>query len=231
MTRRLFVISYRWIIAALVVAAIITQLAHTVGLKPPGSVANFFSFFTIEANIIAVVVFVIGAIPGREPDSRWYDLARGAAATYMSVTGVVYAVLLSDLPVAADSTIPWVNEVLHYLMPLVVFLDWLFVPPKYVIRFRESLTWAAFPLLYAIYSLIRGAATELVSVPVPQRRHARSRAGAGQLHRHRHRHVPVRGCDRLARQRYAQRPERPPVGHDRAQRRVTRRRVQPANRG
>jgi len=165
MTRRLFVISYRWIIAALVVAAIATQLAHLRGLEPPGSIVNFFSFFTIEANLIAVVVFVVGAIPGREPTSRWYDLVRGAAATYMSVTGVVYAVLLSDLPAAADSTIPWVNEVLHYLMPLVVFLDWLFVPPERAIRFRESLTWAAFPLVYAIYSLIRGAATNWYPYP------------------------------------------------------------------
>jgi hypothetical protein len=159
MARRLFVISYRWIVAALVVAAIVTQLVHTLGHKAPGGGVNFFSFFTIESNIIAVVVFVIGAIPGREPDSRWYDQLRGAAATYMSVTGLVYAVLLSDLPAAVDSTIPWVNEVLHYLMPLIVFLDWLFVPPKHAIRFRESLIWAAFPLVYAVYSLIRGAAT------------------------------------------------------------------------
>jgi hypothetical protein len=162
---RLVVISYRWVIAGLVVAAIVTQLVHTVGLKPPGSAVNFFSFFTIEANIIAVAVFVIGAIPGREPNSRWYDIVRGAAATYMSVTGVVYAVLLSDLPTTADSTVPWVNEVLHYLVPLVVFLDWLFVPPKHVIRFRESLIWAAFPLLYAIYSLARGAATNWYPYP------------------------------------------------------------------
>ena len=165
MTRRLLVISYRWIIAALVVAAIVTQLVHTLGLEPPGKGVNFFSFFTIEANIIAAAVFVIGAIPGREPDSRWYDLVRGAAATYMSVTGVVYAVLLSDLPSSADSTIPWVNEVLHYLTPLVVFLDWLFVPPKRTIRLRESLSWAAFPLVYAIYSLIRGAATNWYPYP------------------------------------------------------------------
>jgi hypothetical protein len=165
MTRRLFVISYRWIIAALVVAGIVTQLVHTLGLKPPGGIVNFFSFFTIEANIIAAVVFMIGAIPGREPNSRWYDLVRGAAATYMSVTGVVYAVLLSDLPSRTDSTIPWVNEVLHYLMPLVVFLDWLFVPPKHTIRFRESLSWAAFPLVYALYSLIRGAATTWYPYP------------------------------------------------------------------
>ena len=165
MTRRLFVISYRWVIAGLVLAAIVTQLVHTLGLKPPGSAVNFFSFFTIEANIIAAVVLVIGAIPGREPTARWYDLVRGAAATYMSVTGVVYAVLLSDLPSGTDSTIPWVNEVLHYLMPLVAFLDWLFVPPKHVIRFRESLTWGAFPLLYVIYSLIRGAATNWYPYP------------------------------------------------------------------
>ncbi|HEY9481615.1 MAG TPA: Pr6Pr family membrane protein [Micromonosporaceae bacterium] len=165
MTRRLFVISYRWITAALVVAAIATQIVHARGLEPPGSIVNFFSFFTIEANVIAVAVFVVGAIPGREPTARWYDLVRGAAATYMSVTGVVYAVLLSDLPAAADSTIPWVNEVLHYLMPLIVFLDWLFVPPKQAIRFRESLTWAPFPLVYAIYSLIRGAATSWYPYP------------------------------------------------------------------
>jgi hypothetical protein len=165
MTRRLFVISYRWIIAALVVAAIAAQIEHTRGLERPGSIVNFFSFFTIEANVIAVAVFVVGAIPGREPTARWYDLVRGAAATYMSVTGVVYAVLLSDLPAAADSTMPWVNEVLHYLMPLIVFLDWLFVPPKQAIRFRESLAWAAFPLVYAIYSLIRGAATNWYPYP------------------------------------------------------------------
>lgn len=165
MTRRLFVISYRWIIAALVVAAIVTQLVHTLGHKAPGGGVNFFSFFTIEANIIAVVVFVAGAIPGREPTSRWYDLVRGAAATYMSITGVVYAVLLSGQPAGTDSTIPWVNEVLHYLVPLVVFLDWLFVPPGQAIRFRESLTWGAFPLVYAIYSLIRGAATSWYPYP------------------------------------------------------------------
>ena len=165
MTRRLFVISYRWILTALVVAAIIVQLVHTLREDPPGSIVNFFSFFTIGANIIAVVVFAFGAVPGREPDTRGYDLARGAATTYMSITGVVYATLLSDIPAAADSTIPWVNEVLHYLMPLVVFLDWLFVPPKHAIKLRESLTWAAFPIAYVGYTLIRGAAVHWYPYP------------------------------------------------------------------
>lgn len=157
MARRLFVISYRWVSVVLVVAAIVAQLAHSLRTTPAGSATNFFSFFTIESNIIAAAVFVIGAVPGRIPAGRWYDLARGAATTYMAMTGVVYVTLLSDRPAGVDTTIPWVNEVLHYLMPLVVFLDWLIVPPRHVVRVWHALPWALYPLAFAGYTLLRGA--------------------------------------------------------------------------
>jgi hypothetical protein len=165
MARRVIIMSYRWILAALVIAAIVVQLMHTLHATPAGSAANFFSFFTIESNLIAAAVFVIGAVPGRLPNARWYDHVRGAAATYMSVTGAVYATLLSDLPAAVDSTIPWVNEVLHYLMPLAVFLDWVFVPPRRRIKFTHALLWAVYPLAYAAYSLIRGAVAHWYPYP------------------------------------------------------------------
>src|SRR5215467_992234 len=157
MTRRVIVITYRWIMVGLVVAAIVTQLVHTLRANPSGSAVNFFSFFTIESNLIAAAVFALGALPSWQPRSRWYEAARGASTTYMAVTGVVYVTLLSNLPASVDSTIPWVNEVLHYLMPLVVFLDWLFVPPRREVKTRSALAWAAFPLGYAAYTLIRGA--------------------------------------------------------------------------
>ncbi len=165
MARRLLVISYRWVFAVLAIAAIIVAFVHRMAVQPPGSAANFFSFFTVQSNIIAAAVSVVGAVPGRLPAARWYDLLRGAATMYMSVTGVVYALLLSDVPAGVDSTIPWVNEVLHYLMPLVVFLDWLLVPPRSVLKFRHAIVWAAFPLGYAAYTLIRGAAAHWYPYP------------------------------------------------------------------
>jgi hypothetical protein len=51
-----------------------------------------------------------------------------------------------------------VNAILHYLMPLAVALDWLLDPPR--VRLdpaRTVVLWMAFPLLYIIYTLARGA--------------------------------------------------------------------------
>ncbi|HEU0241190.1 MAG TPA: Pr6Pr family membrane protein [Micromonosporaceae bacterium] len=162
---RFVVIAYRSIMAVLVFAAVVVQLVHAVTATPAGSAANFFSLFAIEANILAAAVFLVGAVPRWRPSKPWYDGARGASATYMSVTGLVYAALLSDVPASVDATVPWVNEVLHYLMPLVVFLDWLFVPPRREVNLRVAAWWTAFPLGYALYSLIRGAVVHWYPYP------------------------------------------------------------------
>ncbi len=142
---RAIVVGYRLAAAGLGIAAMITQVLQG------GSTANFFSFFTIQSNIIAAAVFIWSSF-GTPPD--W---VRGANTTYMSITGIVYAVLLSGLPAAADSSLHWVNLSLHRIIPLVVVLDWLLVPPTGRLRFGPALTWLLYPLAYGIYSLIRGA--------------------------------------------------------------------------
>ncbi|HKE64880.1 MAG TPA: Pr6Pr family membrane protein [Micromonosporaceae bacterium] len=162
---RFVVIAYRSIMAVLVLVAVVVQLVHTETATPAGSAVDFFSLFAIEANIVAAAVFLVGAVPRWRPSKPWYDGARGASATYMSITGLVYAALLSDVPASVDATVPWVNEVLHYLMPLVVFLDWLFVPPRREVNLRAAAWWTAFPLGYALYSLIRGAVVHWYPYP------------------------------------------------------------------
>jgi hypothetical protein len=140
------VVGYRLGFAAATIAAMVTQFVAGV------DVVNFFSFFTIESNLLAVIVFVVGALGRRVSDG-----VRGATVTYMSITGVVYATLLSDQPAGADSTIRWVNLVVHTIMPIVVFLDWLLVPPARRMRFGRALVWLLYPIAYGTYSLIRGA--------------------------------------------------------------------------
>lgn len=74
----------------------------------------------------------------------------------MSVTGVVYGLLLNGYQQELQTTIPWVNTVVHQLMPLVLIVDWLLDPPRDRLTIRRALIWLAYPLLYAAYSLIRG---------------------------------------------------------------------------
>lgn len=80
---------------------------------------------------------------------------RGQAVLVMTVTLVVFALLLADTDV--DVTLPWVDTVVHRIMPLAVIVDWLIDPPVVGIPFRTSLVWLTYPLLYAGYTLVRGA--------------------------------------------------------------------------
>lgn len=42
-------------------------------------------------------------------------------------------------------------------MPIAMILDWVLNPPTKEIKWKHAVSWLLFPLLYVIYSLIRGA--------------------------------------------------------------------------
>jgi hypothetical protein len=80
---------------------------------------------------------------------------RGGSVVYLTVTLIVFAVLLSGTDV--DTAIPWVNSVVHQVFPIVVIVDWLVVPPAASISWRRSLVWLGYPLSWTAYTLVRGA--------------------------------------------------------------------------
>jgi hypothetical protein len=127
---------------------------------------NFFSFFTIQSNIFAALVFIASAVlllRGRGLERM--QLLRGAATLYMTITGVVFAVLLSGQDASKLTAVPWDNVVLHYLVPLAVILDWLLDPPKKRLAPERALWWLAYPILYLLYSLVRGPLVEWYPYP------------------------------------------------------------------
>jgi hypothetical protein len=117
-----------------------------------GPLSNFVSFFTIESNILAAIVLLVGGLA--DPRSTRWAYFRGATTLYMTITGIVYAALLSDLPVGLAS--PWTNTALHRVLPLVLLVDWVLFPPWSRASYPKALGWLAFPLAYFAYSLIRG---------------------------------------------------------------------------
>jgi hypothetical protein len=156
MDRRVFLLVYRAGFAVLTIAAIVAVAADLI-TRDRFIPANFFSFFTIQSNLIAVAVFLIGAARVRRPASSGWDLVRGASVLYMTVTLVVFALLLAGTDV--DVTLPWVDTVVHRIMPIAVIVDWLIDPPTERIAFRSSLVWLAYPLLWTGFTLVRGAFT------------------------------------------------------------------------
>lgn len=118
--------------------------------------ANFFSYFTVESNLLAVIVLILSALAaGSEKPKERLAMLRGLSTLTMIVVGIVFSLLLAGID-AQLTAVPWDNAVLHYIMPIFVTLDWFVDLPKFRISFRRALVWIVVPAAYVAYSLIRG---------------------------------------------------------------------------
>lgn len=158
-------IAYKVFFAALTLSSIILEIVVLSErlIFDPG---NFFSFFTVLSNSLAVIVLAVGAaMIYYRKKSVAFNVLRGASALFMVLTGVVFAVLLSDLDPRVLTAVPWDNTVLHYIMPIVMFVDWFVDPPKPAVRMKQALLWLVFPLGYVMYTLIRGPIVQWYPYP------------------------------------------------------------------
>jgi hypothetical protein len=144
--------TYRVGFGLLTLAALVVQY-FTSRAHPPFNAVNYFSYFTNLSNFLGAIVILRVGLGARR--TLAVELARGAATLYLVVTFLVYAALLSDIPLGI--LLPWVNTVLHQIVPVAVLIDWVFSPPEHRLELRRSLIWLAFPIVYLIYTLIRGA--------------------------------------------------------------------------
>lgn len=135
-------------------------VAHKSGTALIHGIINYFSYFTILSNIVVAVSFTFAAVSPRSAIGKIVDRpgVRTAIAVYIIVTGVVYLFLLSHLS-PPGRMLRVANILLHYVVPVVYFADWLVFVPKGTLVRKQVLNWLAFPLLYAVYTLIHGGLT------------------------------------------------------------------------
>lgn len=160
-TRTNVISAYRAVFGLLVLAAIGTQLVDlsSRGVLDP---LHYFSYFTIDSNLLAAAVFLILAAR-RGERSAGFEMVRGVAVICMTVTGIVFTVLLSGTDV--DTAIPWVNDVVHSIMPIVVAVDWLLDPPRTRLTYRQGLTWVIYPAIWLVYTLVKGPIVDKYPYP------------------------------------------------------------------
>lgn len=151
-------VGFKLLLALLGLSAVVTEIATLVerGRFAP---SQFFSFFTVESNLIAAATLLASAFALAAGHNDRLDALRGAATVYILVVGIGFSVLLADLEGITLTAVPWDNTVLHYLVPVGVLVDYLVNRPTATLRFTRSLAWLLFPLAYLAFALVRGAAT------------------------------------------------------------------------
>lgn len=150
--------------ASVVAIAVVATFLDTAS-RSPVNPFNFFGFFTIQSNLLAAAILAataVMALRGR-PSPRWLVVARAAGTTYMVVTGIVYNTLLNGLPGGIE--LAWANTVLHLLFPVYSLLDWLLVGDKNRLPLRRLGYVAAYPGLWLVVVITRGATDGWVPYP------------------------------------------------------------------
>jgi hypothetical protein len=147
----------RLLLGCTALIAIATQLA--IQVRSGFSILNFFSYFTNLSNAFAAIVLLLGASRVFFAGGRFRldDQLRYVSVVNMAVVGVVFTMLLRGVDLGA--LLPWVNIVLHYVMPCAVVLDWLLQPPRVKLGLQQLAFCLIFPALYLVYVLYRGHLT------------------------------------------------------------------------
>ena len=165
MTSRVAAIVFRLVFAALSLFAVGWQL-FAVHIPKGFDVVNFFVYFTNLSNILISVVFIIGAvrlIRGRTDPSASDVAIRGAATVYIAFVGIVFNTLLADTDLG--DLVPWVNLIVHTIIPIAGVLDWFLWAPKRKLPFTTTFWWMIWPAAYSIFSIVRGAITGFYPYP------------------------------------------------------------------
>ena len=154
-------------LAMLAGAALLLQLVLSLRMGIDGGrgalhgLWQFLGYFTVLSNGLVAWIALRGALAadgGR--DLRW----RGCAVTAIVLVGIGYHLLLREIwnPQGAA----WIADLLlHYAVPAAALAWWWVFPPRTRIPASAACWWLAWPLGYAAYALLRGAATGFYPYP------------------------------------------------------------------
>jgi len=161
-TRHNFTVSFRVVFAALALGSVVEQYLLDIHLQGTSfNGVNYFSFFTIDSNLLAAAAFALAgyfkASGARWP--HWLDFFRGATVVYLAVTAIVNLVILGGLQAPLALIASWPSNLQHVYFPIAVAADWIYYKPQTSISWQHSMAWLGFPALWLIYTLARGAST------------------------------------------------------------------------
>ena len=122
-------------------------------------IIRFFSYFTIESNILVCAVALLLAVGVAH--GRRFALAHLDALLGITVTGIVFALVLAP----DQEHVGFSSVLLHYVAPPLALLAWLVLGPWSARSWRiigPALVW---PLVYLLWTVVHGAISDWYPYP------------------------------------------------------------------
>ena len=153
---------FRLGIAALAVVALVGNYQYVLRFPLFASV-NFFSYFTVQSAMLAVVTLLVAAWFAwfRHRDPVLLGVLRTVVTVYLLVSGVVFAMIaLQASSRDYRLEVPWSDTILHFVVPALALIAW---TVDAVIAVNPPVPWRTIglvlvlPSIWLAYTLVRGA--------------------------------------------------------------------------
>jgi hypothetical protein len=121
-------------------------------------IVRFFSFFTTLTNLLVAITWTVIVVFPQAGLSKFFSktTTQTAVAVYISIVGIVYSLLLRSVW-NPDGWQKIADHWLHDAIPLLFIAYWIFFVPRSGIGWLDPIKWLIYPVVYIVYSLIRGA--------------------------------------------------------------------------
>lgn len=147
----------RWAVVVRVTAVLAVIAGVLITAIGPTTVTGLLPYFTIQSNVLYAAVALVAALRAVPP------LIKGAATLYITITGVVYHLVLANPaspfwegPLHRNALHAVGNQLLHTVVPLFAVAIWLVFDQRGQLPWRYAAYWLAYPLGYLAFALIRG---------------------------------------------------------------------------
>ena len=153
---------FRLLVAALEIVALFGNFQYVLGFRFFAT-TNFFSYFTVQSAIAAVVTLVIaGRFALLAPsDPPWLGVLRTMVTVYLLASGIVFALIVTQASTRDYRIeVPWSDTLLHFVVPALAVIAW---TTDSVLAANPRVPWSTvgwvlvFPSLWLVYTLVRGA--------------------------------------------------------------------------
>jgi hypothetical protein len=149
--------------------ALIAQFYINANLKAnplPEMIVRYFSYFTIQTNIIVAVCYTVLLL---KPGSRWGNFfsrqqTLAAITVYILIVGLIYNTILR-FTWSPEGLQRIVDELLHSVIPVLALIYWIVFTSKNQLQWKSILPWLIYPFAYIFYVLIRGSLSAFYPYP------------------------------------------------------------------
>ena len=144
-------------IALIATVALVAQLILVI--DKDASVTNFFSYFTVESNIL---VAIASALIFLNPDrgGMAFGILRLAGLVGITITGIIFSTVLAG-KVEFEGIAWWTDKAFHYVVPAMAVIGFVAMKPRTRLG-KSSLWFLSWAVAWLAYTLIRAEVSDPV---------------------------------------------------------------------